>query len=68
MVVGEDQQVEAQTVGRVASFYYLKHQTMAGFMRGLQPNMAMADVCTRDRVVPATLPVFCPWFWATCCI
>ncbi|KAK9846320.1 hypothetical protein WJX81_001437 [Elliptochloris bilobata] len=40
----EDQQVEALTVGRVASFYYLKHQTMAGFTRGLQPDMAVADV------------------------
>lgn len=52
MAVGEDQQVEALTVGRVASFYYLKHQTMAGFIRGLQPNMAVADVRTRNCIVP----------------
>ncbi len=44
MTLHEDQHVEALTVGRVASFYYLKHQTMAGFTRGLQPNMAVADV------------------------
>ena len=52
MAVGEDQQVEALTAGRVTSFYYLKHQTMAGFMRGLQPNMAVADVRTRNCIVP----------------
>jgi len=46
VAVGEEQAVAPLTVGRIASLYYLKHQTMAGFTRGLQPNMAVPDVRT----------------------
>lgn len=48
----EDQRVEALTVGRVASFYYLKHQTMAGFTQGLQPDMGVADVRIASTASP----------------
>ena len=32
------------TIGRVASFYYLKHATMAHLSRALRPGMAVAEV------------------------
>ena len=62
MALHEDQRVEALTVGRVASFYYLKHQTMAGFTQGLQPDMGAADVRTASMTsaLPALLPALVP--------
>ncbi len=51
VAVGEEQAVAPLTVGRIASLYYLKHQTMAGFTRGLQPDMAVPDV----RMLPRKL-------------
>ncbi|KAL4525728.1 hypothetical protein Ndes2526B_g09336 [Nannochloris sp. 'desiccata'] len=36
--------VECLTPGRIASFYYLKHATMAAFAQGLGPGMQVQDV------------------------
>lgn len=32
------------TLGRIASFYYLKHATMAGFAAGLKAGLTAAEV------------------------
>ena len=36
--------VRAQMMGRVASFYYLKHATMAHLSRALRPGMPLPEV------------------------
>ena len=40
----EDGKVESQTLGRIASFYYLKYQTLTVFTSFLQPAMAVQEV------------------------
>ena len=42
--VDEDGKVESQTLGRIASFYYLKYQTLTVFTSFLQPAMAVQEV------------------------
>ena len=37
-------QVDATTLGRIASYYYLSHETVANFKDSLQPSMMMEDV------------------------
>ena len=45
MEIGEsDDSVTPTMMGRVASFYYLKHATMAGFAAGLRAGMTAAEV------------------------
>ena len=45
MLVDEDGRVEGQTLGRIASFYYLKYQTLTVFTTFLQPAMSVQEVC-----------------------
>lgn len=40
----EDGQLQPQTLGRIASFYYLQHETMAVLADGLQPGMTVPEV------------------------
>ena len=40
----EDESVRSTMLGQVASMYYLKHQTMAGFAAALRGSMSPADV------------------------
>ena len=42
--VTEEGAVEPQTLGRIASFYYLKYQTLSIFSAYLQPGMTIQDV------------------------
>lgn len=42
--VDENGKVESQTLGRIASFYYLKYQTLTVFTTYLQPAMTVQDV------------------------
>ena len=44
MSIDEDGKLEAQTLGRIASFYYLKHQTLTVFTTYLQPAMSVKEV------------------------
>ncbi|KAK9785880.1 hypothetical protein WJX73_006814 [Symbiochloris irregularis] len=44
IVEEEDQTVETTPMGKIASLYYLKHSTMAGFSRGLRAGMTPAEV------------------------
>ena len=37
-------QVEATTLGRIASYYYLSHETVAQFKNSLQPTMTWDDI------------------------
>lgn len=43
--VDEEGKVEAQTLGRIASFYYLKYQTLTVFTTYLKPAMSVPEVC-----------------------
>lgn len=44
LVVDEEDQVEPQMFGQVASFYYLKHQTMAVFAKNLTAGLGVPKV------------------------
>lgn len=41
----EEGKIESLTLGRIASFYYLKYQTLSVFTQHLQPGMAVQEVC-----------------------
>ena len=42
--VGEAGPIDALTLGRTASFYYLKHQSMRVLSQGLRAGMAVPEV------------------------
>lgn len=43
--IGEDEStITPTTMGRVASFYYLKHASMASFAQGLKAGMTADEV------------------------
>jgi len=42
--IGENDEIESLTMGRICSFYYLKHQTMGLFATTLKPEMDFKDV------------------------
>lgn len=42
--VGENDEIESLTMGRICSFYYLKHQTMGLFAASLHPDMDFKQV------------------------
>jgi activating signal cointegrator complex subunit 3 len=42
--VGDDDSVAPTTMGRVASFYYLRHETLALFARSLTADMTVPQV------------------------
>ncbi len=44
LTVDEEDQVEPQMFGQVASFYYLKHQTMAVFAKSLKVGLGVPQV------------------------
>lgn len=44
MTIEEDGAIASLTMGRVASFYYLKYQTMATLHTGLHADMAVPEV------------------------
>lgn len=46
MEVNEDGTIDALTMGRTASFYYLKHESMHVFRRGLRAGMGVPEVRT----------------------
>ena len=51
MEVGdEDDSVVPLTGGRIASLYYLRHQTLTVFTRGLRRNMGPKDVRGRLKI------------------
>jgi activating signal cointegrator complex subunit 3 len=52
--------VAGTTVGRIASFYYLDHSTMATFSRGLDADMDVGDVLQVGGWTKT-------WTWGTCC-
>ncbi len=54
MEVNEDGTIDALTLGRTASFYYLKHESMRVLSQGLRADMAVPEV----RV--------CPWATMRC--
>ena len=45
--VSEDGRVDALTLGRTASFYYLKHESMRVLSEGLRDGMAVPEVSHR---------------------
>lgn len=44
--VSENDEIESLTMGRICSFYYLKHQTMGLFAATLKPEMDFKQVHT----------------------
>ena len=42
--VGEDGAIDALTLGRTASFYYLKHESMRVLSQGLRAGMGVPEV------------------------
>ncbi|KAL0039926.1 hypothetical protein WJX77_011783 [Trebouxia sp. C0004] len=42
--IGENDEIESMTMGRICSFYYLKHQTMGLFATTLKPEMDFKHV------------------------
>ena len=42
--IGENDEIESLTMGRICSFYYLKHQTMGLFATTLKPAMDFQQV------------------------
>ena len=42
--LGNDGEVMVMAAGRVAAHYYLRHQTLAHFTRGLRPGLVPAQV------------------------
>ena len=44
MEVSEDGRVDALTLGRTASFYYLKHESMRVLSEGLRDGMTVPEV------------------------
>ena len=42
--VGEEGSIEALTMGRTASFYYLKHESMRVLSQGLRAGLAVPEV------------------------
>ena len=63
LVVDEEDQVEPQMFGQVASFYYLKHQTMAVFAKNLSAGLGVPKVSLADPravlLAPAPMTVCC---------
>ena len=53
MTVDEEDQVEAQMFGQVASFYYLKHQTMAVFAKALKGGLGVPQVTMPPKYLAA---------------
>ena len=49
MEVNEDGTIDALTLGRTASFYYLKHESMRVLSQGLRADMTVPEVCSRPR-------------------
>ncbi len=49
--VDEDGKVESQTLGRIASFYYLKYQTLTVFTSFLQPAMPVQEVTPPPKIL-----------------
>lgn len=43
--VSEDGAIDALTLGRTASFYYLKYESMRVLSQGLHAGMAVPEVC-----------------------
>lgn len=43
--IGENDEIDSLTMGRICSFYYLKHQTMGLFATTLKPEMNLKQVC-----------------------
>lgn len=42
--IGENDEIDSLTMGRICSFYYLKHQTMGLFATTLKPEMGLKQV------------------------
>lgn len=42
--IGENDEIDSLTMGRICSFYYLKHQTMGLFATMLKPEMDLKQV------------------------
>lgn len=66
--------MEPLTLGRIASFYYLKYQTLTIFTEQLQPGMNVKEASLRHRMVlrarmpdPATLAHSSKVFWEAEC-
>ena len=55
--VDEDGKCEAQTLGRIASFYYLKYQTLTVFSSFLQPAMTVQEVSPYITTKYGSIPV-----------
>ena len=53
MEMNEDGTIDALTMGRNASFYYLKHESMHVFSRGLRAGMGVPEVGTCLHALPA---------------
>lgn len=51
--VGENDEIESLTMGRICSFYYLKHQTMGTFSALLKPEMGLKEVCHHLKCMSA---------------
>lgn len=51
--VGENDEIDSLTMGRICSFYYLKHQTMGLFASMLKPEMDLKQVLWHS---PHSLP------------
>lgn len=50
--VGEDGRIDALTLGRTASFYYLKHESMRVLSEGLRDGMDVPEVSRRASFTP----------------
>lgn len=56
MEMNEDGTIDALTMGRTASFYYLKHDSMHVFSRGLRAGMGVPEVGTCLHALLAAHP------------
>ena len=56
MEVDYNGRIDALTLGRTASFYYLKHQSMRVLSQGLHAGMAVPEVsfCSQQKVAHVT--------------
>ena len=51
--IGENDEIESLTMGRICSFYYLKHQTMGLFATSLKHGMDLKQVpCLHHSIFP----------------
>lgn len=60
--IGESDELESLTMGRICSFYYLKHQTMGLFATSLKPEMDFPQVCAVHK------PIFVLVTVVHCCL